>query len=213
MKTNPEHIPSEIFDWMEKHSFAALNSWQQNTVLQHLPAEEYDALHTACTSIHSVQQKESRRSETIKNNLMERFDEVHTKIKAPVSAPIIGWKAAAALLALGFISVLVLLIRQSSAALSSTVSSTDTIYIRKEVQSTPLVSYDTVIMEKVIYKQKDGRQEPQEFSTEEPNVPAPVNDEKLNTVTIRELESTLNSSRGNSMKDDSLQKKYGFNTL
>src|SRR5687767_11188795 len=75
MTTDPENIPSTIFDWLEQQHFSALNAEQKKIVLEHFSEMEYNELRATIAGVRStlVKEKNITRTER-KDKVLAEFD-------------------------------------------------------------------------------------------------------------------------------------------
>jgi len=226
MKSDSENIPAALFDWLEKYNFSSLDSAQQSEVLEYFSAEEYSELRQSVLSIESVKQNDAisglRRPEPLatarrvlrKQELLNRFDEKHRKPAIAyrfLNRPIALWKAAAVFLLFGSGWMTHYFLREKAASPEPVIAVMDTMYVTKEAMPVLEKIYDTVYIKqqagpssirKIYYK---GRREETVEKDESSFLPG-----DMNVLSIKDLDSTPNRQKSNSIKDDSLLKKYPF---
>ncbi|MCD6066416.1 MAG: hypothetical protein K0S33_1242 [Bacteroidetes bacterium] len=212
MKTNPGEIPSIVFDWLKEQEFALLNAEQQTEVLRYFSMEEYNELHQALREVRQHSPAISSGKEKRKTVLLEAFDKEHQKPAASIyrlrPAHFMRAAAACVFFVAGWLGYDFL---HSDKTLSEKiVEIRDTLYITKEIAALPQKVRDTVYVYRT-GKSKATKTIPKNGTPGSMDVYAPIND--MNVVSVKEFGSTLNASKGNSLKDDSLVKKFSFVTL
>jgi hypothetical protein len=215
MNPNFNSMPSTIFDWIEKLEFAQLNEQQQTEVLKFLSEEEYTAMHYAAIGLKDVHLSAmvSKDSGT-KASLLARFDARHSGAKvipAEQRRSLIFWQAAAVLLFLlsGWLFYRVFEVKKAGTI--NQVASIDTVFVDREVRTAPEVIHDTVYLYKT--RQAGNRNANVSPATlhETERFDRPLTEtEGIEVLPLQELERAANAIRGNSMKDDSLLKKYAL---
>ena len=212
MNKNTENMPTEIFDWLQTSDFKSLVKDQQKQVLLYFSEEEFNAMHLAADALKMVNSQNNSRGEGLsKAALLERFDKQHTKIVYFYKQPVFYWQAAAMFLLLlsGWLFYRTYDIKTSLS--DRAVASTDTIYVNRDVKSEPEIIHDTVYRYKMI---KEARKQREELHVS--NSSESTQDNHLNyiqAIDLKEIHNAANSIRRNSMKDDSLLKKYGYVTM
>lgn len=215
MKNNIENIPNEVFDHLQKHSFGQLNKQQQEEVLKYITSEEYDEMHLAFAGISSATESilfEGKQK--VKDNLLQAFDQKHTagSSQSFLKRPVVFWKAAAAFIVFTSVFALAYVMKGSTGQSKNIFSVTDTVYVTKEVASTPEKVYDTVYIYKEVKPAKQNADIKETITNSK--VTSPVgNMNDLDIITIKEFENSINTTRGNSLKDDSLIRKFAPSTL
>jgi hypothetical protein len=215
MKSDSENIPVQLFDWLEKYNFTSLDSVQQAEVLAWFSADDYAELRQSILAIRSVKQKESGSSRVArKQDLLNRFDERHKKPAAAMlflSRPIALWKVAAVLLLFSSGWMTHHFLKVKTPVPAAGIAAIDTIYVTREVMPALEKIYDTVYIRqqpvpsplpKIQYNRK---MEPVRETSQARMMP-----QDMNVLSIKELDSTPNRQKSNSIKDDSLLKKYPF---
>lgn len=215
MKNSAEQIPAFIFDWLEQHSFEALTPGQQKEVLLYLTADAYRELHLAARSVKSAGiATQAPGKANRKQMLLDRFDSIHARPRPFVKrvGALLLWKAAAVFFffvsgGIGFYAL-----RHQGSPMVSVIR--DTVYVNEAKASAPLKVYDTVY----VYNQETGEQQkgaaspPLQVSRSRHYTSLPASDD-IHVLSIEEMESLPNTPRGNSLKDDSIARKYKFITL
>jgi hypothetical protein len=214
MRTNIEHIPAAIFDWLKSSDFSALSAARQAEVLAHISMEEYEELHRVAADLHQFQAtkvKTDRR--LLKKDLMERFDAQYpqTGRRGPVNIrPLQVWKAAAVFLLVvsGLLSYG--LLHGMNAGAPARLTTVDTVYITKEVAAASQKLFDTVFIEREARNERNPVPAPRSRRTEYVHMSA---EDGINVVPIGEMNNQANASKKNSVHDDSLVRRYSFVTL
>lgn len=214
MKTNQQETPEIIFDWINTSPFDGLETHQQKQVLEYFTADEYNEMHEAAVLMApAVKPVEPARKAEIKKNLLEKFDAKHHKpvIVALWKKPVALWKAAAILVIALTGWTFIYSSGKKHVQPDSLMARVDTVYVTKEVKTEPTKVHDT------IYVVREGKQQKKNIEIVAQPVGITITPEpgigQTGTVTITSLENIPNIPRGNSMKDDTLLKKYGFVTL
>ncbi len=209
MATDINQIPVDIFEWQHRYPFSRLSMLQQEEVLRHFTQVEYDDMHQAILLVQETTQTRPDRKLAIKQQLLNRFDEVHHKPKQQVwTLPLQLWQAAAMVLLLG--GAYLLLNKNKTIAPVQVIAEADTVYVEREVA--PVKVYDTVYIERSTgkVKQVSRRLERSKNLREEERYPT---QHDLQIHTIKDLNALPNQIKGNSIKDDSLISNYRFVTL
>lgn len=218
MKSNPEQIPTAVFDWLQTHDFEDLNAAQKQETLLHFGVEEYAELRRTVTKINraALQTRLGR-----KQDLLARFDALHapgaTAGRVFSITRLVVWKAAAVFLFFLSAALFYQKMTAKNAESSALASAIDTLYVVKEVASAPVRIYDTVFIQAKkqgvrasipIESQFALRQDTgSELGAE------PFAGDQSPFVSVRELENKSNQPKRNSMKDDSLLRRYSFVTM
>ncbi|MCE3228883.1 MAG: hypothetical protein K0S32_3434 [Bacteroidetes bacterium] len=216
MKNNPEEIPSEVFDWMQQNSFETLNNVQQDIVLRHFSKEEYNEFYFIR---NEVKQNEtlpwSDNKERVAIDLLDRFDEKHNVKdlrKNILNSQVVFWKAAAVfvffLTALSYAYVM----KKPGEMISKSTILTDTVYVTKEMKSSPEKIHDTVYIYKTAKEKRSKAQKEYNRGVVSGSIIDEEYDE-MEVLPVSELENELNGHKNNSSKDDSLTKNYSLITL
>jgi hypothetical protein len=206
MNKEEENIPNEIFDWLNTHSFQELNANQQAQVSNWFNPTTYNQIHHAAKHALAVNAMLARKA-IIKEHILQQFELKNKAVWYKKAIPF--WQAAAIIIFLSGIFI-VQLRMQKTASNPNLLAFSDTIYLEKLIQSEPIYLYDTVFIKdkkapkqiNTIY-QYNNKTEPKTFkNTELPN--------QVLVQSLHTLESASNQIKGNSLKDDTLLKIYGF---
>lgn len=216
MKTNPENIPAHIYDLAERFRFADLGEQDRKNVLEYVDENTYNDLHMAAVAIRqSIVKTPAPGKNQRRQQLLTVFD-AHNE-KRPVviplwKQPVALWKVAAVvvLLLTGWTSVFIGMKKEPEKNL---VASVDTVYVTKEVPSEPVKIHDTVYVER--YKKNDEKKAVPHINPVSPanGTMTPVQTDFINAAGVESLNNRPNQPKGNSMKDDTLLKKYSFVTM
>jgi hypothetical protein len=211
MKTEPEHIPDAIFDWLGTRDFSSLSASEQAEVLRHFSMEEYEELHESVKEIKAIVPPVSTRNKT-KYQLLYEFDKQHGPAVATVKKlwePRMFLRIAAAIMLfmsgwLGY-SLFHTDVRLPAELLAAT----DTVYVTKEVPATAETIHDTVYILKV--KQAKS-QENEQIAAADPIIDeaGPYAPDDLNVASIKDIDGALNAFKRNSLKYDSLIRMFSF---
>lgn len=220
MKFNPEHIPAVVFDWLQTYDFEELTAEQKQEVLFHFAMEEYGELRHTVSQINLLRQSdESEGRLQRKQDLLARFDALHApagKQRSIFSGQVV-WKAAAVFLF--FLSAALFYQKMTAKSTESTAlaSAIDTLYVVKEVASAPVRIYDTVFIQAKKHSERATNPIDSRLALRQDTGSETVVDqmaiEELPFVSVRELESKSNQPKRNSMKDDSLLRRYSYVTM
>jgi hypothetical protein len=215
MTTDPENIPSVIFDWLEQQPFSALRETQKKTVLEHFSESEYNELHVAITGIRTtlVKDKNISRSDR-KNKVMAQFDAAqdsrNTELVVFKASSL--WRAASIFLLLLSAWLGYRLLGNNNTTVTASVSKKDTVFVTK-IQETPAAEvFDTIYVvtqPKGSSKMVTGRS----TSRKTVQIVMPEANDGLNVLRIGDLKRTANNPRKTSLKDDSVAARYGFVAL
>lgn len=207
MNKQEEHIPDEIFDWLNTHSFQELNTNQQSQVIIWFNPNTYNQIHQAAKHTVEVNAMLARKA-IIKENILQQF-ELRNKAVSWYKKAIPFWKAAAIIIFMMGI-IIVQLLLQKTASNPNLLTLSDTIYLEKLIQSEPIYLYDTVF----IKDKKTAKQINDTYQYTEKIEPTTYKNTDLPSQilvqSIYALESASNQIKGNSLKDDTLLKIYGF---
>jgi hypothetical protein len=211
MKTEPEHIPDELFDWLGTRDFASLSVSEQTEVLHHFSMEEYQELHESVKEIKIIVPSVSRRS-SAKGQLLYEFDKQHGQKSAVVRKLweprlILRIAAAVMLFMSGWLGYS--LFHTDPRIPAELLASADTVFVTKEMPATPEKIHDTVYIIKV--KQV-------ETTASEPIAQADLlmdeagsyGSDDLNVVSMEDIDGALNAFKRNSLKYDSLIRMFSF---
>lgn len=209
MNSNFENIPSVIFDWIKTLSYGELNKAQKEKVLTYFSEETYQELHLAGKKAkhvyHASAVPEDFQSRKI---LLEHFDK-HQQLRnltGTSSKSLLFWQAAAILLMMLSGGLFYSFIDLKKAMGSQTVAAVDTVYVTKEIAGDPSIIYDTVYLYKQIVKTSVvNKHEAPGF---EESIFSPLIDgQEQRSIDLQDIDT---KSRGGSMKDDSLLKKFRY---
>lgn len=209
MNINFEKVPTIIFDWIEKFSFAELSLAQKEEVLKQFSESDYEHMHQTSVSVKMVSLVDSNFKSERKDIVMREFDSYHLKKtnKFTIWHSANLWQAAAIFLFLisGWLFYQVFDLKKDRAL--KVVASVDTVYVEREVASNPEIIHDTVYRYKEVKTttKKETAHSDNLFRNEANQVLG-----KLESLPLIELENLNNTKRGNSMKDDSLLRKFSF---
>lgn len=208
MNTN-ESI-EQIYDWLEQFSFDELSQEQKRQVLQSMDEETYSEMHAAFATLTGKEQPVPvRGKEKVRDAI---FHSVQDKEKSPSILAVFLHRSItlgkAAIVVLALLTALIWsLSRERIQQISGPVEHlTDTIYVTQN-QVVPEVVKDTVYM-----VQSSGKSQPDKIR-ETPSAVAnhQVNDVPgLHIVTADERNARSNQIKQNSLKHDSLAKRFEF---
>lgn len=224
MKPNIEEIPVVVFEWIANMPFEALKKEMQAEVLNHLTKKEYNTLHQTHGSISKTLQVNpvatSRKSE-----LLNLFDETHQnrRPRLTLQSDMI-WKAASILLLFstlwfahhskktqGELGVHIAekvdtLIKEVPSIVYQTVR--DTIYLKQALESKPK---RTLANAQGLNERKEHRTIAASSKAEYVSTQSAVVDVQI--LTLSSMDKVSNTSRRNSMNDDSLERNFKFVSL
>lgn len=215
MKNNFENIPSGIFDWIMMYAFDELTATQQAEVLQYLDRETYNDMYATVTGMAGLKNIPAANGKMHKKQvLLESYDTHHQSKKGFVwfmHTSVALWKAAAivVLLLSGWVYFYMAGKKENPDQL---VAKVDTVYVTKEIPVEPVKVHDTIYITKYATKNKKDTA----FKIQVPvmhNGTLPVNETTPGIVPVETLENRTNQPKGNSMKDDTLLKKFSFVTM
>jgi hypothetical protein len=217
---NIENSPDELFDWINRMGYSALNAEQKEIVDHFFSPEEYEAMHVAAATMRQNPLQEKDRKSRIRQELLNRFDEKHKQKSKTIALFPSVWNVAAALLIIGLPLSAYWLIRQNSQTLNNRLSDKiDTVYIEQAVEKQVKV-YDTVYIEKEEKHKEMKRYDNvhretyyREEKNEETIGGQLTGGSGLNIQSIEKLDALPNKPKRNAIKDDSLLNHYGFVTL
>ena len=216
MSFSPEQIPNHIFDWLETVDFENLPAEKQEEVKAWLSADEYQEMRQTLVAIKASKVNSTNLSGNRKARLMEHFDTVYPKQKTEVTK-IHYWQMAAGFLLLLCGGLLFQKWQVSPEKSPVMAAIRDTVFLVKNSAPEMVRVHDTVYLsvpsgEKTATVQTvAGRKtynSPIRISTRS-NSYAAVSDNRL-VLPVETMESSRNDPKGNSMKDDSLLRKYSF---
>lgn len=208
MKSAPENIPTEIFDWIQIISFRELNRDQQDLVLQYFTETDYSELHSVVSALR-MQQGTQNRKLAVKNKLLQEFDQ-HYKSPTKKQFYVVStafYRVAAAVLFTACMGLLVWMrLGYPPAAPSLTLH--DTLYLTREVAAAPVRIYDT------IYLPVKGKRLLSKSNARSMDLPVlPQSPASIDVVSMSDMEEVHNRPKNNSMKDDTLLRTYSFVAL
>ncbi|HYG15227.1 MAG TPA: hypothetical protein VEC12_05690 [Bacteroidia bacterium] len=213
MKNNIENTPDYIFDWLQQFSFAQLESAMQKEVLLYFELEEYNDLHQGFMAIKTVSKRGTAR-ERGKQELLSRFDNKYSK-KQPIfnllTMRVSLWKAASVLLVITG-GLLFLKVNGGQASQGSFTVKTDTVYVTRGVSLNPVEILDTVyiVREESTKPTKAAGAVKKAASETREYIPVPTD---VQVLSVDEINGISNQTKGNSIKDDTLVKKFSFVNL
>ncbi len=218
MNPNPENIPSFVFELIQNYEFKSLSPSQQTEVLKHITQEEFDEIRTETLLLLSAKSSfTSPRQVAIKAELLETFDRHHatneSKILFFYSASFL-WKVASAILLFtaGWLMNQWVPAKNNQSNLSNT--KTDTFYITKEIEALPIKIYDTIFIQSEVKETIAKRiTHPKPEPAANSDFTGGNFENSTQTFSLSELNSTPNQQKRNSIKEDSLLKKYSFNSM
>lgn len=207
MKTDPEQLPSQIFDWVNACSFESLTAAQQQAVLQHLTAQQYNELHQAAAAVSgTLQLPQTPGHAARKAQLIKRFQEAHQPKGDPAFRAASLWRLAAVLL----LTLSGWMFHWMSGAKPEvqvrTVTQRDTVWVKQEVP--------VAVNEEAKMPQPPVRRELAVATPRKIVAPAQAQTGNgLNVISIQQLGAVQHQPRGNSLADDSLARRFAFATL
>ena len=226
MNTNPEHFPKELFDWIETFHFDALSLEQQIIVLQCISEEEYNDMHLASNEItNSIQH--NVRKDNIKGQLLQHFDQHYPnqKVSFSVSKSYV-WKVASVVLFCSTILLSYLQLNKKVIEQTQIVVKRDTVYLEKELKQISPLDQSSMQPEPIASKKVQIVKHVQLKNNIKPQFQSKPNHEivteksqsyqlqqDFHIVSIEESQRKSNSTKRNSMKDDSLERNYKFVSL
>jgi len=216
MKNKPENIPAGIFDWILSIPFEKLTSAQKAEVLLHLDEKMYDELHATAMGITgTVNIPVAKGKPASKNILLEKFDAHHRQKKGVVvfmRRPVALWKAAA-IVVLVLSAWLYFYTPEKKENPGQLVAQVDTVYVTKEITTEPVKIHDTIYITKYASTKNKKDTAIKSQTTVVNNDALPVNQNNAGIIPVEALGNKQNQPRGNSMKDDTLLKKFSFVTM
>jgi hypothetical protein len=216
MSFSPEHIPNHIFDWLETVDFENLPAEKQEEVKTWLSADEYQEMRLTLVVIKASKVNSANLTGSRKARLMEHFDTVYPNKKTAVTK-IHYWQMAAGFLLLLCVGLLFQKWQVSPEKSPVMAAIRDTVYLVKNAAPEMVRVHDTVYLavpsaEKTASVQTVVRtKNPNSFNrnTTPSSAYTAVADTRL-VLPVESVESSRNDPKGNSMKDDSLLRKYSF---
>jgi len=214
MENNIDNIPDHIFDWVKTSDFNSLTLDQQERVLKHLSEETYIELHQSAAGIKSIHEMDyQRKTDSVMLNLLARFDNAHASKQVPAKHEInslLFWKAAAVLLMLACTWMFYGLRKKNE--ITYLIKDVDTLYIAKQLDPIELKVFDTIYLDREIGSKK-VKGETYFYKKSIPRSITVTVPEGINILSIKDINSTANKQKRNSLKADSLMKKYSVTTL
>lgn len=221
MKTNPEIIPHKLYDWIDLYAFHELTPEMQAEVLQYFSMEEYNSFFDAAKL---MRMSHAKKHET-KENLLNYFDKQNQggSARLKLNREIL-WKAASVSLLFSTALLSYLLLQSKDIVSPAALVRHDTVYIEKpaanNIATIPDVKESLVVKENKISetkkhfpKKNKERPLPEMYVNNENkrvSVPPPTPDPGIQVVSVDQMHKPGNSSKKNSMKDDSLERKFRF---
>lgn len=207
MNIDFEKMPAVVFDWLEKFSFEELNHFQQKEVLAYFSAEEYDEIYATVKDLRSTTRPEVETRSSRKETILGHFDQ-HQSLKKGrgETRRVLVWQAAAVFLMMlsGWLFYQVFDLNKDPGMQQVAVK--DTVYVEKEIRAEAEIIHDTVYR----YKERQSTSSAVQEESDEIERENPETIGELDITPLIELENIGNNAKGNSMKDDSLLRKFGF---
>lgn len=208
MKTEPENIPSEVFDWMQTTPYHRLSGEQQSMVLQHLSESTYSEWHAVITTLQT-QRVSGIRKKALKSQLLQEFDRHYPPASKKVFFAISpGWYRMAAAVLLAVCLGLLARIHFGDQPKSPALALHDTVYMTREIAAAPIRIYDTVYIP--LKKQSVNRTL---YANPADAQPIPQNTPPIEVVGMADMDELHNRPKNNSMKDDTLLRTYSYVAL
>jgi len=209
MNINFEKLPTRIFDWIETSSFEHLTHSQQKEILTYFSVEEYNEMHRTFLDLKSASlTNNSEENHQRKSALLDHFDKYHSVKQTRYPGTLMVWQAAAILLLMLSGGLFYRIFDLKKDSTFEQVATTDTVYVTREVAQAPEIIHDTV------FRYKETKSAGQKDSYSSSKISLETKDlESIGEMEIQphlELENLTNAPKGNSMKDDSLLRKFGF---
>jgi hypothetical protein len=226
MNTNPEHFPKELFDWIEALPFDALSLEQQIIVQQCISEEEYNDMYIASNEITKNIQHTVRK-DYIKGQLLSHFDQHYPNQKVAFSvSKSYAWKVASIVLFCSTILLSYLQLNKKVMEQTKIVVKRDTVYLEKELKHIPPLDQSPIQPDPIASKKVQIVKHVQPKNNNKPQFQSKPNlkiesespqsyplKQDFHIVSIDESQRKLNSTKRNSMKDDSLERNYKFVSL
>ncbi len=217
MKNKSEQIPSHLFELLMTNSFDTLSIDNKKEVLRYFTEDEYTELYQANQLIEST--KYVSRKQTIKNDLLNRFDETHLKPTRILSfEKSFVWKAASILLLTSTLLLSYSHFNKKIIEHTHTIVNHDTVYIEKENQSAIQQTNDKNI-ESIPHSTNSTKKKNNSTSRNVKTIEK-ISNEKMvesnpdiHVVSIHQMQSKPNSSKRTSRQDDSLEINFQFVSL
>jgi hypothetical protein len=216
MSFSPEQIPNHIFDWLETVDFENLSAEKQEEVKAWLSADEYQEMRQTLVAIKASMVNSANLTVSRMARLMEHFDTVYPNKKTTVTK-IHYWQMAAGFLLLLCGGLLFQKWQVSPEKSPVMAAIRDTVFLVKNPAPEMVRVHDTVYLsvpsgEKTASVQTVAKtKNPDSFNRNSTpsSAYAAVSDTRL-VLPVETMESSRNDPKGNSMKDDSLLRKYSF---
>jgi hypothetical protein len=217
MKNKSEQIPSYLFELIMTNSFDTLSIDNKNEVLRYFTEDEYTELYQANQLIEST--KYVSRKQTIKNDLLNRFDETHLKPTRILSfEKSFVWKAASILLLTSTLLLSYSHFNKKIIEHTNTIVNHDTVYIEKEtqfaIQQTNEKNIESIPHSTNSLKKKNNSTSRNVKTIEKISIEKMVeSNPDIHVVSIHQMQSKPNSSKRTSRQDDSLEMNFQFVSL
>ncbi len=217
MKNKSEQIPSYLFELIMTNSFDTLSIDNKKEVFQYFTEDEYTELYQANQLIEST--KYVSRKQTIKNDLLNRFDETHLKPTRILSLEkSFVWKVASILLLTSTLLLSYSHFNKKIIEHTNTIVNHDTVYIEKETQFASQHTIDnhiTSIPHSTKSLKSKNKSTLHHTTTTRSNPIKKIEESNpdIHIVSIHQIQSKSNSSKRNSRLDDSLEKNFQFVSL
>jgi hypothetical protein len=203
MPTEHNHIPSEVFDWIEHLSFQELNKQQQAKVLQYFSRDVYEELHVAAKEI----KKGLQPAIDTKSNLLQAFDKKYPTKGNAIPFPATAlWKAAVVILLLGVGMLQFSLLNERSNTGTMVQTIHDTLTVVRQIASAPIVVHDTVAIH-VHHQTAHENKAISKHNKAENNLHYPSG---VHVLTVNDMEATSNQQRSNSQRQDTLMRQFQY---
>jgi len=215
MRNEIEKVPVHILDWLEEKEFASLTNDERQQVLQYFSEEEYIDLHAVRQSIRlnnplgAITGREKSEKELLKLLRMRKTNKVISLKKVVI------WQAAAIALFIvsGVLTFYMFSFRNAGG--SSIMAITDTVYLNHDAVAQPVVIHDTFYIDL-----KEKAYKPHRIKQQRISAPAYTTKKRLlhdstaaAVARSGHIQTSADAKKGNSIKDDSLVRKYSFVTL
>jgi len=227
MKTNPEHIPNEVFDWIQSSTFEALLPTQQAIVMDYFSKQEYNEMHDACLLLASNSTHKPA-IHSRKEILMDQFDLHHaTNQETTLSSSTIFWKVAAILLFVTSICLSYYQLTHTHIEQTNTLVQHDTIYIDRSIPSpeksvqmpengqpkNSMLSANNTKHKMHLPKKYQSMSHPKSEPSQEDVASSFNTNTDIRTVSIQQINSISNIIKRNSRRHDTLEKNFRFVSL
>lgn len=206
-------IPDNIFDWIEKKPFETLTPQQKKEVQTHISAAEYNELHQAATiAAGYMAMPDNTADDGLLAALHTHFDATYPPRQNKLSVLLL-WKVAASILLLAVAILGFGLYNATQKATMVSIAPVDTVYVQvtKEIPHEVKI-YDTIY---IGTKSNAGGSKNRNFGNPKhiPNNALQTQPQQLNSVPFTDKDKPQNTLRGNSFKDDTLARNFGFVSL